>query len=95
MYFKITTEGYIPTVSDFLYYEYYDNIESVAEGSYLKYYTKSSTRSSTSVNGVVTSSTSYFTITKKAGELDEAIKAEDERRKLTGLSYETSPPNNN
>jgi hypothetical protein len=72
MYFKITTEGYIPTVSDFLYYEYYDNIESVAEGSYLKYYTKSSTRSSTSVNGVVTSSTSYFTITKKAGELDDS-----------------------
>ena len=31
----------------------------------------------------------------KAGELDEAIKAENERRKLTGLNYETSPPNNN
>lgn len=70
MYFKITTEGFIAGVSDFLYYEYYDNLESVIENSKPKYYVKSSSRSSTSVNGVETSSTLYFTITKKIGELD-------------------------
>jgi hypothetical protein len=71
MYFEIKTEGYIAGISNFLYYEYYDNVESVVEDRYLKYYTKSSSRSSTSINGVETSSTSYFTITKKAGELDD------------------------
>ena len=67
MYFEYSTEGYC---SDRLYYQYYDDLESIVEKK-PTYYTKCTSESLVSVNSRKVISKKYYTIEKKGGELDE------------------------
>ena len=67
MYFEIKSKS---DCDDYLYYQYYDNVSSIDYNSELYYKTKSTTSSSTKVNGKIKSLNLYFTITKKENELD-------------------------
>jgi hypothetical protein len=69
MYFTIKTDDYC---DDYLYYEYYDEIEKI---EYIEptYYVKKHSEEKTKVNGRITSVKMHFTIEKKKAEIGNDI----------------------
>ena len=68
MYFEIKSNGDCDYT---LYYQYYDNVSSIDYNNTELYYnTKSTSSSSTKVNGKIETLYLYFTIKKKENELD-------------------------
>ena len=68
MYFEIKSKG---DCDDILYYQYYDNVSSIDYNNTELYYnTKSTSSSSSKVNGKIKSLSLYYTIKKKENELD-------------------------
>ena len=67
MYFELKAKS---LCDEYLDYQFFDNIDSIDYYSDLSYYTSKEASSSTSINGVITSYTLYFTIKKKESELN-------------------------
>ena len=67
MYFELDSKGWC---SEYLDYQYFDNIDSINYYSELKYDVEKEASSSTTVNGSIKSYTLYFTIKKTENELD-------------------------
>ena len=66
MHFELGAKSWC---SEYLYYQYFDNIDLIDYPSELNYYTEKEASSSTKINGVITSYTLYFTIKKTEDEL--------------------------
>ena len=67
MYFELNAKSWC---YEYLDYQYFDSIDSIGYYSHLSYSVAKEASSSTTINGVITSYTLYFTIKKTEGELN-------------------------
>lgn len=67
MYFELDAKSWC---DENLYYQFFDNIDSIQYYSQLKYSVRKEASSSTTINGAITSYTLYFTIEKIEAKLD-------------------------